>query len=212
MANVYMNPVVFPPSIAGTFEPPSFDGYGFEYKGKIYFNKDELPQIDVKEWAKKQGLKISEDGKTLTCYKAVFKENGTYFSIYDGAFKYEVGSFATAEKFDPSRFSECSSGLHGASMSYAYIFGANTFSHYYGSGESLKRAILELKVDISDQDNFVVPYLDPLLCYLEDASERKIIYMQESTKFRFKTCFVEREVTVKEAYVDENTGEIWRKD
>lgn len=148
-------------------------------------NETALPPIDIREWAKSQGLKISEDGRTLTCYKTVHKWlDGTLHSLHDCNFVYKVGEFAVANDLDHNRFHSCSNGLHGCNLKEAI--------YYDETG-----TVLELKVDISDPENYVVPY------------EFKFTGLEPSYKFRFKKCFVVKEVPVKAMWVNLETNEMW---
>ena len=195
-AGIYKNSIVansFLVPNGVNFRPPA--DYKYECDDKVYETEDELPRIDVKKWAKNIGLEVSEDGNTLTCYKAVYKKDGKYFSIYDSSFFYEVGSYAIAEDLDLNQNDECSSGLHGTTLPLA---------HEYGLASCDTKAFLELKVDISDPDNFVIPYNIPFVVY----DPEKLIRVKPSDKIRFKKCYVVREVKVEVGFIDKETGKI----
>lgn len=164
---------------------------------KRYNTKNEVPRIRVIEWARKHGLKISNDGKTLTCYKVALK-TGTaeYASFYDPTFRYIIGQYAEADMFDSDQFTECSCGLHGCN-----IRTADNFSGSYKDNDN--KVFLELKVDISDPDNFVIPY------HQRGGMSIINIYLSESNKIRFKKCYVNRamKLTLIQKYFDEETGE-----
>lgn len=161
--------------------------------------KSEVPKIDIHKWALKNGVKISEDGKTLTCYKAVLKsdvEGGRYFAFHDSSFEYKIGEFASAD-LDLDQLNECSNGLHGASLKVA--------DEYASTRKMLdvNVAYLELKVDISDPKDFVVPYTVMRNWHLDDTT----CTIKPSNKIRFGKCFVVREVEFKIVAKDINTGE-----
>ena len=162
---------------------------------KRYNTKSEIPRISVVEWARKQGLKISNDGKTLTCYKVALK-TGTkrYLSMYDHGFAYTVGDYAEADIFDSDQFTECSYGLHGCNVQTADAFASRSYNEE-------NKAFLE--VDISDPDNFVIPYHQ---CTTLANTQ---ILLKESDKIRFKKCYVNRVMNLSliKQYFDEETGE-----
>lgn len=196
------------PKLCGTFTASRVDRSkvkSYIHDGKMY-PKDAVPDIDLKDWANKMGLKLSENGKTLTCYKTVIKtEHGRYLAIMDNDFEYRVGEYAESEEFNPDKLMECSSGLHGTSVRDAITFAI-------GCGDSI--ALLELKVDVSDPNNFVIPYADPVYRYPNFPSlttlDTSIGYLEsKSNKIRFKRCFVAKEIKVKNVYINEETGEIY---
>lgn len=197
------NPNYMGVGIDGELKFPEFKNYDVD--SVIYDKQADIPKIDVREWAETQGLKISEDGKTLTCYKVVRQVDGRYFSIYDPKFEYKIGEFVNSEKFDADHLNECSCGLHGASLKQAIIYSNDC--HFY---DNSKVAFLELKVDISDQDNYVIPYsyiiLDINRC---GTLNPDTCYYTRSSKIRFKKCFVAREVKFRKVYIDEETGELY---
>ena len=159
--------------------------------------KSEVPKIDIHKWALKNGVKISEDKKTLTCYKAVLKtDDGRYLAFHDEHFEYKIGEFASTS-LDLDYLNECSSGLHGASLKIADEY-ANTRKMV---GANV--AYLELKVDISDPKDFVVPYTIMRNWHLDDTT----CTIKPSNKIRFRKCFVAREVEFKIIAKDTNTGE-----
>lgn len=166
---------------------------------KIYDTASDIPKIDIKEWAKKQGLTISKDGKTLTCYKTVLKtEAGKLISFYDPSFVYRVGEYVAAKEFDSNQLIECTSGLHACSIENADQFMRFTFGN--------EKVFLELKVDISDSNNYVIPYGYAGDDYSLSNTVRVIV---PSDKFRFRKCFVNRAMKLKlvQKYVNEETGE-----
>lgn len=161
--------------------------------------KSEVPKIDIHKWALKNGVKISKDKKTLTCYKAVLKsdvDGGRYFAFYDSSFEYKIGEFASAD-LDLDYLNECSNGIHGASLKVA--------DEYASTRKMLdvNVAYLELKVDISDPKDFVVPYTVMRNWHLDDAT----CTIKPSNKIRFRKCFVVREVEFKIVAKDINTSE-----
>ena len=167
----------------------------YRINSKIYkFN--EIPKIDIRLFAASQGLNISEDGKTLTCYKAVEKDGDVHRSWFDNDFVWKIGEYACSEKLDPSILNECSYGLHGCSIQNAFKFGFNSFPKC--------DSILELKVDISDPNNYVVPYRT-IGSYFSDVVELGL-----PDKFRFKKCFVAREVKIENCLLDPATGHKYR--
>lgn len=187
--------------ISGELKYPEFRHYNVDCV--IYDKKEDIPKIDIKEWAEFHGLKISEDGKTLTCYKTVRKSKDQYFSIYNRNFEYKIGEFISSDKFNNSQFEECSHGLHAASMRAAIAY-SESYRCYSGA----KTTLLELKVDISDPDNFVIPYSTIIFdMFGESNMDHETLYLTRGNKIRFKRCFVVREVKVRKVYVDEETGE-----
>lgn len=160
-------------------------------------SKDEVPPIDIHTWAKNNGLKI--DGKTLTCYKVVDKtKSGVYTSFHDPKFVYKIGEFMSANTLNRDHMDECSDGLHGASIREADEFA--TTRKMLGQ----KFAYLELKVDISNPDNYVIPYTvihGGLNC------GPGFHYIKPSNKIRFKKCYVVREVRFKIVAKDLDTEE-----
>lgn len=196
------NPNYMGVGINGELKFPEFSKYDVDCV--IYDKKADIPKIDIHEWAKTHGLKISEDGKTLTCYKVVRKIGDRYFSIYDPKFEYKIGEFVNSEKFDADHLNECSHGLHGASLKQAIIYSSGC--HFY---DNSKVAFLELKVDISNPDNYVIPY-SYIILDMDRAYDLKSDtgYFSRSSKIRFKKCFVTREVKLRKVYIDEETGEM----
>lgn len=180
---------------APKYVEPGFkiDGYGEQR-----FTKDDIPKVDLHWWADVHHLKMSEDGKTLTCYKAVEKtETGKYRSLSDPNFEYIIGEYASCYKFDTDQLDECSYGLHGTSLKGAEAY--SRVSILYNKNV----AYLELKVDVSNPDNYVIPYY---------GADNGVIWYREkllkpANKFRFKKCFVTREVQFKLVAKDINTGE-----
>lgn len=194
------------PSIQINLNTEHHDKISYELNGVKYESEEDLPKIDIFSWAKEMGLKISDDGKTLTCYKTVRNHillNGIevrgYFSFFDANFRYFPGMFVHADELDPCSTHECSHGLYGTSVGEAL----NYSSEYYDD-----KAILELAVDISDPNNYVIPYTVPKYFNFYEGIKH-VLKIRPSKKFRFKTCYVVREVKVKEAYIDEATGEIY---
>lgn len=194
------------PSIQINLNTERPDKVSYNLNGVKYESEEDLPKIDIFSWAKEMGLKISDDGKTLTCYKTVRKrvfldgiEVEGYFSFFDPNFRYFPGIFVSADKLDPCSTHECSHGLYGTSVGNALE---------YSSGYYDDQAILELAVDISDPDNYVIPYAVPEYFDFNEGVTH-VLKIRPSKKLRFKTCYVVREVKVKEAYIDEATGEIY---
>lgn len=160
-------------------------------------NKDEVPVIDIFTWAQNNGLEI--DGKTLTCYKVVDKtKGGVYTSFHDPTFVYKIGEFVSANILNRDHMDECTNGLHGASLREAY--------EYASTRKMLgkKFAYLELKVDISYPDNYVIPYTDMYGGWSRDPFVHDI---KPSKKIRFLKCFVAREVRFKIVAKDLDTAE-----
>lgn len=166
------------------------------------YEEHEVPRVDIHEWAKSQGLKISDDGKTITCYKSVIRyADGSYHSILHPNFVYKIGEFAVAEnnRLHMDQMSCCSSGLHAGNMKCALDF---------QKGCVEKAALLELKVDISDPANYVIPYEIDAIC-ADSRIPGSLYKLKPGNKFRFRTCYVVREVTLKQILMDVDTGEVW---
>lgn len=162
-----------------------------------YVNKDDIPRVDIREWAKNVGLEISDDGKTITCYKAVHKVgDGEYVPVMyaSNGTVYKTGEYVFADKLDRSQFDECSSGLHAGNMACA--------TEYINSDDDV---IIELKVDISDPDNYVIPYV----CDSFHSTYCNTVLHPSRKKFRFLKAYVVREVPVKKVFYDESTGKMW---
>ena len=163
-----------------------------------YVNKDDIPRVDIHKWAKDVGLEISEDGKTITCYKAVHKVgDGEYVPVMyaSNGTVYKTGEYVFADKLDRSQFEECSSGLHAGNMTCACEY----IGHF---GDDV---IIELKVDISDPRNYVIPYVSDSF----ECTYYNIVLRPSHKKFRFLKAYVVREVPVKKVFYDESTGKMW---
>lgn len=169
----------------------------FQVGDDKYVNKDDIPPVDIHKWAKNVGLEISDDGKTITCYKAVHKVgDGEYAPVMyaSNGTVYKTGEYAFADKLDLYQFSECSSGLHAGNMTCA--------TEYINSDDDV---IIELKVDISDPNNYVIPYVSAGLL----STYYNTVLYPSNKKFRFLKAYVVREVPVKKVFYDESTGKTW---
>lgn len=160
--------------------------------------RHEVPAIDIYTWAKNNGLEI--DGKTLTCYKVVVKtKGGVYTSFHDPRFVYKIGEYVSANMLNRDCMDECSDGLHGASLRVA--------DEYASVRKMLGQnfAYLELKVDISDPDNYVIPYSNMSGGFA--MVDPDVYDIKPSNKIRFKKCYVVREVRFKIVAKDLDTAE-----
>lgn len=169
----------------------------FQVGDDNYVNKNDVPRIDIHKWAKNVGLEISNDGKTITCYKAVHKVgDGEYVPVMyaSNGTVYKTGEYVFADKLDRSQFDECSSGLHAGNMACA--------TEYINYDDDV---IIELKVDISDSNNYVIPYVSSGF----ESTYYNTVLRPSNKKFRFLKAYVVREVPVKKVFYDESTGKMW---
>ena len=107
---------------------------------------------------------------------------------------YKTGEYVFADKLDRFQFSECSSGLHAGNMACA--------TEYINSDDDV---IIELKVDISDPSNYVIPYVSSGF----ESTYYNTVLRPSHKKFRFLKAYVVREVPVKKVFYDESTGKMW---
>lgn len=169
----------------------------FQVGDDKYINKEDIPRVDIHKWAKNVGLEISDDGKTITCYKAVHKVgDGEYVPVMyaSNGTVYKTGEYVFADKLNRSQFDECSSGLHAGNMACA--------TEYINSDDDV---IIELKVDISDPSNYVIPYVSDGF----HSTYCNTVLRPSHKKFRFLKAYVVREVPVKKVFYDESTGKMW---
>ena len=163
-----------------------------------YDHEDDIPRVDIHKWAKDVGLEISEDGKTITCYKAVHKiRDGEYVPVMyaSSGTVYKTGEYVFADELDRSQFEECSNGLHAGNMECAFEY----------IGHSGDDVIIELKVDISDPNNYVIPYVSDSY----QSIYWNTVLHPSRNKFRFLKAYVVREVPVKKVFYDKSTGKMW---